>query len=75
MNREKLGKTIRAARQSRNLTQAQLAEKTGYARQTISRWEQADQAITVEALVKILKVLRIGAIMGDKEARVCIRIS
>lgn len=75
MNREKLGKTIRAARQSRNLTQVQLAEKTGYARQTISRWEQGDQAITVEALVKILKVLRIGATMGDEEAKVCIRIS
>lgn len=75
MNLERLGEIIRAARQSRNLTQAQLAEKTGYARQTISRWEKGDQAITVEALVKILKVLRIGATMGDEEAKVCIRIS
>lgn len=51
MSREKLGAFIRHARESQNLTQEQLAEKTGYARQTISRWEQGDQAITVEALV------------------------
>ncbi len=75
MSREKLGAFIRHARESQNLTQEQLAEKTGYARQTISRWEKGDQTITVEALVKILKVLRIGATMGDEEAKVCIRIS
>ena len=69
MNLEKLGEIIRAARQSRNLTQAQLAEKTGYARQTISRWEKGDQAITVGALVKILKVLRIGQQWGTRRQK------
>lgn len=74
MSREKLGVFIRHARESQNLTQEQLAEKTGYARQTISRWEQGDQAITVEALVKILKVTRMQVTIGDKEAKVCIKI-
>lgn len=74
MSREKLGAFIRHERESQNLTQEQLAEKTGYARQTISRWEQGDQAITVEALVKILKVTRMQVTIGDKEAKVCIKI-
>ena len=74
MSREKLGAFIRHARESQNLTQEQLAENTGYARQTISRWEQGDQAITVEALVKILKVTRMQVTIGDKEAKVCIKI-
>ena len=74
MNREKLGAFIRHARESQNLTQMQLAEKTGYARQTISRWEKGDQAITVEALVKILEVTRMQVTIGDKEAKVCIKI-
>lgn len=74
MSREKIGAFIRHARESQNLTKEQLAEKTGYARQTISRWEQGDQAITVEALVKILKVTRMQVTIGDKEAKVCIKI-
>ena len=74
MSREKLGAFIRHARESQNLTQEQLAENTGYARQTISRWEQGDQAITVEALVKILTVTRMQVTIGDKEAKVCIKI-
>lgn len=74
MSREKLGAFIRHARESQNLTQEQLTEKAGYARQTISRWEQGDQAITVEALVKILKVTHMQVTIGDKEAKVCIKI-
>lgn len=74
MSREKIGAFIRHARESQNLTQEQLAKKTGYARQTISRWEQCNQAITVEALVKILKVTRMQVTIGDKEAKVCIKI-
>ena len=74
MSREKIGAFIRHARESQNLTQEQLAKKTGYARQTISRWEQGNQAITVEALVKILKVTRMQVTIGDKEAKVCIKI-
>ena len=75
MNREKLGKTIRAARQSRNMTQAQLAKKIGYSVDSVNRWEQGKQAISLEAMTEILKVLKIGATMGDEEAKVCIRIS
>ena len=74
MSREKIGDFIRNATESQNLTQEHLEEKTGYARQTISRWEQGDQAITVEALVKILKVTRMQVTIGDKEAKVCIKI-
>ena len=74
MSREKSGAFIRHARKSQNLTQMQLAEKTGYARKTISRWEKGDQAITVEALVKILEVTRMQVTIGDKEAKVCIKI-
>ena len=69
-----LGIAISSLRKMRGMSQEQLAEKTGYARQTISRWEQGDQAITVEALVKILKVTRMQVTIGDKEAKVCIKI-
>ena len=74
MDQKKTGYFLKQLRNEKKLTQEQLAEKTGYARQTISRWEQGDQAITVEALVKILKVTRMQVTIGDKEAKVCIKI-
>ena len=74
MSREKLGEFIRDAREVRDLTQEMLAEQIGYSRDTVSRWEKGAQAITVEALIKILEVTRMQVTIGDKEAKVCIKI-
>lgn len=74
MSREKLGEFIRDAREVRDLTQEMLAEQIGYSRDTVSRWEKGETAITVEALIKILKVTRMQVTIGDEEAKVCIKI-
>ena len=74
MNREKLGVFLRRARESCHLNQTQLAEQIGYSIDSISRWEQGKQAITVEALVAILKVTHLQVTVGDKEAKACIKI-
>ena len=74
MSREKLGQFIRHAREVRDLTQEMLAEQIGYSRDTVSRWEKGETAITVETLIKILKVTRMQVTIGDEEAKVCIKI-
>lgn len=74
MSREKLGQFIRDAREVRDLTQEMLAEQIGYLRDTVSRWEKGETAITVETLIKILKVTRMQVTIGDEEAKVCIKI-
>lgn len=51
-----------------------LAEQIGYSRDTVSRWEKGETAITVETLIKILKVTRMQVTIGDEEAKVCIKI-
>ena len=74
MNREKLGAFLRRARESCHLNQTQLAAQIGYSIDSVSRWEQGKQAITVEALVAILKVTHLQVTVGDKEAKTCIKI-
>lgn len=74
MSREKLGQFIRDAREVRDLTQEMLAEQIGYSCDTVSRWEKGETAITVETLIKILKVTRMQVTIGDEEAKVCIKI-
>lgn len=74
MDREKLGEFLRHARESCSLNQTQLAEQIGYSIDSVSRWEQGKQAITVEALVSILEVTHLQVMVGDKEAKACIKI-
>ena len=56
------------------MNQTQLAEQIGYSIDSVSRWEQGKQAITVEALVSILEVTHLQVMVGDKEAKACIKI-
>ena len=74
MDKEKLGAFLRHARESCSLNQTQLAEQIGYSIDSVSRWEQGKQAITVEALVSILEVTHLHVTLGDKEAKSCIKI-
>lgn len=74
MDKEKLGAFLRHARESCSLNQTQLAEQIGYSIDSVSRWEQGKQAITVEALVSILEVTYLQVTLGDKEAKECIKI-
>lgn len=74
INRKKLGEFLRHARESCSLNQTQLAEQIGYSIDSVSRWEQGKQAITVEALVSILEVTHLQIMVGDKEAKACIKI-
>ena len=74
MDKEKLGAFRRHARESCSLNQTQLAEQIRYSIDSVSRWEQGKQAITVEALVSILEVTHLQVTLGDKEAKACIKI-
>lgn len=74
INRKKLGEFLRHARESCSLNQTQLAEQIGYSIDSVSRWEQGKQAITVEVLVSILEVTHLQVMVGDKEAKACIKI-
>ena len=64
MDKEKLGAFLRHARESCSLNQTQLAEQIGYSINSVSRWEQGKQAITVEALVSILEVTHLQVTLG-----------
>jgi transcriptional regulator with XRE-family HTH domain len=54
-----LGETIRAQRIKAGLSQEQLAEKSNLARNYIGNIERAEYKITVEALARIAKALKI----------------
>jgi transcriptional regulator with XRE-family HTH domain len=54
-----LGETIRAERLKAGLTQEELAEKADLARNYIGNIERAEYQITVEALAKIAKALKL----------------
>ena len=55
--REVRGETIQLARESRGLTQSQLARKTSISQASISKFERGDQPVTEDALGRIAKVL------------------
>jgi transcriptional regulator with XRE-family HTH domain len=54
-----LGETIRAKRIRAGLSQEKLAEKADLARNYIGNIERAEYKITVEALARIAKALRV----------------
>ncbi|MHB2169980.1 helix-turn-helix domain-containing protein [Alsobacter sp. R-9] len=59
--RRDCGLHIRAWRETRGLTQAELAERLGATAATVSRWESGDRGLLVEQLVDIADVLGILA--------------
>ena len=58
MNFEKIGKLIREERKKKGLTQAELAERVGITRQTLSKMERGKVAlVTVASFLKVLDCL------------------
>ena len=56
---KKLGETVRAERIKAGLSQEQLAEKADLARNYIGNIERAEHRVTVEALARIAKALKL----------------
>ena len=54
-----LGNKIKSLRIARNLTQQELADEMGVARQMVSRWENGERNIYAKQLVEIAKVLNV----------------
>ena len=58
MDVKRLGKKIKLARVERDLTQVELARKIDGLQKTISLYESGQAVPTLEALIKIAKVLK-----------------
>lgn len=63
------GEAVRAARSSRNLDQAELAERTNVARMTISRLENGGP-VNIETAVRALSELGYEIVVVPKFARI-----
>jgi transcriptional regulator with XRE-family HTH domain len=53
------GDSVSAWRKLRGLTQTQLAQRAGISRDTLSRLERGDEGVSVENLLRVLRVLGI----------------
>lgn len=62
MNTYVTGATIKQLRESKNLTQAELAEKIGVSSKTISKWETAKGLPDITLLQPLAHVLGISVI-------------
>ncbi len=62
MNTYVTGATIKARRESRNLTQAELAEKIGVSGKTVSKWETAKGLPDISLLQPLAQALGISVI-------------
>ncbi len=70
MNFEKIGKLIREERKKRGLTQAELAERAGITRQTLSKVERGKVAlVTVASFLKLLDSLGLELEVKYKKER------
>lgn len=52
-----LGQRIVVARTARNITQAQMAERAGVSRTTLSKLEAGDASVSLGTLVQVLAIL------------------
>lgn len=55
-----IGQAIRKARKAKKVTQDELAEKTGYYRSIISRWEKDAQTPKITAIIDIADALGVS---------------
>lgn len=64
-----VGSRIRELRKERHLTQTELSEKIGIAQSDLSRMEQGEYKVGLDALFKILQVfdLKMGEFFGETE--------
>lgn len=56
----RIGQAIKLARIRRRLTQAQVAERSGLSKQTLSRLERGDPGVAVGNILEVLLVLERG---------------
>lgn len=57
MDSVEFAEIIRAKRKKQGMTQAELAEKSGFTRVAINYWEHGTKSITLENAHKLLKAL------------------
>lgn len=69
-DQKKLGKRIRSAREGNHLTQAQLAEKIGAKRETVSAWEHGRQLPDLKKISALCQALEIdmGYLFGEYDS-------
>ena len=72
---EKIGRLIQEARQNRNLTQTELAEKIGTSQSAINRIESGKQNITLEMLARISDELSSEIISVNAQKKTNFRVS
>lgn len=56
-----LGELLRSEREQRRVSQAQLGERLGVTKMTVSRWESGDRAMTAKRLLEYCRALGIAA--------------
>jgi transcriptional regulator with XRE-family HTH domain len=54
-----IGRTLGLVRRARGLTQAELADRLGVIRTTVSRWERGEQTPSLEQLGPLTRALRV----------------
>lgn len=67
MKEQQFGKILQNERRKQGLTQAKLAEMTGFNDRTISLWETGKRGITITSADKIAKALGITVVIGKTE--------
>lgn len=55
------GKRIKDTRKAKSMTQAQLAEKTGFSQPTVADWEAGKKQPTAGAIIALCKALEVSA--------------
>lgn len=67
MDRQEFAKILRKAREEKNITQLELAHRTGFTNRSIIFWEQGKKNISLENADKLLKALGIEITIGGSE--------
>ena len=67
MNRQEFAKILKKAREEENITQIELAHKTGFTNRSIIFWEQGKKNISLENADKLLKALGVEITIGGKQ--------
>lgn len=67
MNSVEFAEIIRAKRKKQGMTQAELAEKSGFTRVAINYWEYGKKSISLENADRLLKALGMKIIIKDEK--------
>jgi len=67
MNRQEFAKILKKAREEGNITQLELAHRTGFTNRSIIFWEQGKKNISLENADKLLKAIGVEIKIGGSE--------